>query len=88
MFCVGACLGSVIAGPLGSNPVLLAALGYVAVFGAAANAPIAFTVLGAELFGPRSLLLFALANLVAFLLSGHASIYHRPSAMAVEPAMS
>ena len=75
LFCVGATLGNVLAGPLGGSAPLLAALGYVSVFGAAANTPIAFTVLGAELFGSNALVLFAVANVVAYLVSGRRSVY-------------
>ncbi len=52
LFFVGATLGNVMSGPMGVPMSWLAALGFVAVFGAAAKAPLASTVMAVELFGP------------------------------------
>jgi len=77
LFCVGACLGNVLAGPLGMDRRTLAALGFVAVYAAASNTPLTGMVLAAELFGGRGLVLFAVVNLVAYQSSGHRSVYGR-----------
>ena len=77
LFCVGACLGNVLAVPLGIDRRTLAALGFVAVYAAASNTPLTGMVLAAELFGGRGLVLFAIVNLVAYQSSGHRSVYGR-----------
>jgi H+/Cl- antiporter ClcA len=51
LFFVGATLGNVLAGPLGLPFPLLAAVGFVSVFGAAARTPLSSTVMAMELFG-------------------------------------
>ncbi|MCA9835161.1 MAG: chloride channel protein [Thermomicrobiales bacterium] len=78
LFVIGATLGAVLAGFLGMPQDTLAALGFVAVFAAAANTPIACVVMGAELFGigGNSIILFGIAVFVAYTISGHHGIYH------------
>jgi H+/Cl- antiporter ClcA len=75
LFCIGATLGSalslVVPLPLG----LLAGLGFVAVFAAAANAPLACTVMAMELFGPGVGAWAGLACACAWICSGHTGIY-------------
>ena len=51
LFVIGGTLGSVLAAPLGLEPMALTALGLVAVFGAAAHVPLACAVMAGELFG-------------------------------------
>ncbi len=75
LFFIGAALGNALAGLLGAPPGLFAALGFVAVFAAAANTPAACILMGIELFGIRYAPLLALACLVAFFFSGRAGIY-------------
>ncbi len=75
LFCIGATLGAALASPLGISPVLVAALGYVAVFGAAANTPIALTIVGIEVFGAGAAPLFLIACGVAYVVSPHQGIY-------------
>jgi H+/Cl- antiporter ClcA len=77
LFCIGACLGSVLAGPLGLPRAVLAAVGMVAVFAAASNTPLACTLLGVELFGGSSLFVFLLATIIATAGSGERSVYER-----------
>ena len=51
-FFLGATLGNAMSGPLGVPMGWLAGLEFVTVFGAAAQAPPASTVMAVELFGP------------------------------------
>ncbi|MFT4036936.1 MAG: chloride channel protein, partial [Thermomicrobiales bacterium] len=76
LFVIGATLGVTLSGPLGIPPATLAALGFVAVFAAAANTPIACVIMGAELFGGGGIILFGVAIFVAYTISGHRGIYH------------
>lgn len=75
LFCIGATLGVALASPLNVYPPLLAALGFVAVFAGAANAPLACTILGIELFGGGAGVPFIVVCVVSFVFSGHRSIY-------------
>jgi H+/Cl- antiporter ClcA len=75
LFFIGAALGHTLAGPLGAPVDLFAGLGFIAVFGAAANTPMACTIMGAELFGTPYLVYFAVGCFVAYYFSGHAGIY-------------
>lgn len=54
---------------------LFAALGFAAVFAGAANAPLACTIMGMEIFGAHHAPLFALACFGAFAVSGKSSLY-------------
>jgi H+/Cl- antiporter ClcA len=54
---------------------LFAALGFLAVFAAATNTPLACTIMGVELFGADHLVYFAIACFVAYAFSGHTGIY-------------
>ena len=75
LFFVGATLGNALA-PLLNLPLpMLAALGFVAVFAAAANTPIACTLMAMELFGADIGVFAALACSVSYLFSGNTSIY-------------
>jgi H+/Cl- antiporter ClcA len=75
LFVVGATAGSALAGPLGLEPGLLAAVGFVAVFAGAARTPLACTIMGAELFGMGATVLMATACLVSFGCSTRRGIY-------------
>ncbi|MGV3709277.1 MAG: voltage-gated chloride channel family protein [Gemmatimonas sp.] len=75
LFFVGASLGNVMSGLVHAPLPLMAALGFVAVFGAAANVPIACTVMGMELFGADAGFYFLAACLLAYLTSGKQSVY-------------
>ncbi|MFM7063703.1 MAG: chloride channel protein [Actinomycetes bacterium] len=76
LFVIGATLGATLAGVLDVPVPFLAALGFVAVFGAAANTPLACTVMGVELFGVGSVPYLLVACLVAYTVSPHQGIYH------------
>lgn len=74
-FFVGATFGCLVGPFLGLDPGLAAAVALVATFCATTNCPFASIVLGVELFGAQSMLLFALACAVSYLLSGQYSLY-------------
>lgn len=76
LFVIGATLGVTLSGPLGLSPDFLAALGFIAVFAAAANTPIACVIMGAELFSTSGIIYFGIAVFVAYTISGHRGIYH------------
>ncbi len=76
LFVIGATLGVTLSGPLGLEPDMLAALGFVAVFAAAANTPIACVIMGAEIFGGSGIVFFGIAVFVAYTISGDRGIYH------------
>jgi H+/Cl- antiporter ClcA len=75
LFFIGAALGNCLAGVLNAPPDLFAALGFVAVFGAASNTPIASTIMGLELFGVSDGVFIAAACIIAYCASGHRGIY-------------
>ncbi len=82
-FFVGATAGSAFARVLGRDPGLYSALGLVGVLAAAANTPIAATVMAAELFGGETAALAGVACVVAFMAGGHRSLY--PSQILARP---
>lgn len=75
-FFVGSTLGCFVASLLGFSPAVGAAVGLVGVFCAVTNAPLASFMLSVELFGSEYLPLIAVGAAVAFMLSGHCSLYH------------
>ena len=75
-FFVGATMGCTLAGLIGMPPALGAALGLIGMFSGITNAPIAAIIMSVELFGAEYLPLFGIAAAVAFMLSGHFSLYH------------
>ena len=77
LFVIGAALGAALATPLGIDPKLLAAVGFVTVYATAARAPIACAVMGMEVFGTSAWWVFVLATVVASFVGGHRSIYPR-----------
>ncbi|MEO7933480.1 MAG: DUF190 domain-containing protein [Chthoniobacterales bacterium] len=75
LFFIGAALGNALAGLLGAPPDLFAGLGFVAIFAGATNTPLACTLMGIELFGATHGVYLATACFLAYLFSGHSSIY-------------
>lgn len=75
LFFIGATLGNTLATISGAPVDLFAALGFIAVFAAATNTPIACTLMGAELFGAGNIFYFAVACFTAYYFSGHTGIY-------------
>jgi H+/Cl- antiporter ClcA len=75
LFFVGATLGAVLARVLGLPIELGAGVGLAAVFGAAANTPIALSIMAVELLGGNAMPHVLIVAVLAFLLSGHRGIY-------------
>lgn len=75
LFFIGATLGNTLATSLGAPIDLMAALGFVCVFCAAAHTPLAGVVLGVELFGPKCAPLFLISCFVANFCCGSAQLY-------------
>ncbi len=75
LFFIGATLGSVVARSLGLPIALGASVGLAAVFGAAANTPIALSIMAVELFGGFVFPHVVIVSALAYLLSGHRGIY-------------
>lgn len=75
LFFIGATLGSVLARLLGLPIELGAGLGVAAVFGAAANTPVALSIMAVELVGSAAFPHVMIVAAIAFLLSGHRGIY-------------
>lgn len=75
LFDIGAATGGYLAQLLRVSPALLAALGYVCVFGNAANVPLTTIVMGLELFGLAPLPYFIIAAVIGYYVTGHHSIY-------------
>jgi len=75
LFFIGATLGNTLSLILALPAPLLAGMGFVAVFGGAANTPIASTLMGIELFGLESGVFIAIACVMSYVFSGHAGIY-------------
>ncbi len=75
LFFVGAALGNVLGRALGVPIDLAAGVGMAAVFGAAANTPIALSIMAVELLGPAVTPHVVLVSVVAYLMSGHRGIY-------------
>jgi len=75
LFFVGATLGNVLARTLGLPIPLGACVGLAAMFGCAANTPIALSIMAVELFGAHALPHVVLVSVISFLLAGGRSIY-------------
>src|SRR6201996_559940 len=75
LFFIGAALGNALAALFGAPSDLFAGLGFVAVFAGATNTPLACMIMGIELFGSLHAVYLAVACFVAYLCSGHSSIY-------------
>ena len=75
LFFIGAALGNALAVILGAPTDLFAGLGFVAVFAGATNTPLACMIMGIELFGATHTVYLAVACFLAYICSGHTSIY-------------
>lgn len=75
LFFIGAALGNVLARLLGLPVDLGAAVGMAALFAAAANTPLALSIMAVELAGASVLPHVAIVSAVAYLLTGHRGIY-------------
>ncbi len=75
LFCVGSCLGAAMAGPLQVSPLVLAPLGFLAVFAAASHTPMTCSILAIEIFGWSVAAPAVLACVVASAVCGCRSVY-------------
>ncbi|WP_159592100.1 chloride channel protein [Streptococcus halichoeri] len=75
LFAIGASLGVLLAPHLGLPVVLVAALGYTAVFGSATNTVVTPIIIGYEVFGPHQLPAFFLVCVVAYVVDRRQTIY-------------
>jgi H+/Cl- antiporter ClcA len=72
---VGAALGNALAQLLGLPLPLGAGVGMAAVFAAASNTPLALSIMAVELLGPSVFPHVVIVAVLAYLLTGHRSIY-------------
>jgi H+/Cl- antiporter ClcA len=77
LFFIGAALGNSLGYFIPLPTGLLAGMGFVAVFAGATNTPLACSIMAIELFGSDCGVYVAIACVVAYLFSGHSSIYGR-----------
>jgi len=75
LFVIGALLGAALAPIFGLPVPFIAAIGFISVFAAASNTPIASTLMGIELFGPGFIGPMVITCIVAYFLVGHRGIY-------------
>jgi H+/Cl- antiporter ClcA len=75
LFFVGAALGNLLAGLLGLPLALGAGVGMAAVFAASANTPLALSIMALELLGVEVFPHVVVVCVLAYLLTGHRSIY-------------
>jgi H+/Cl- antiporter ClcA len=75
LFFIGATLGAVLGKLLGIPVALAAGVGLASVFAAAANTPIALSIMAVELVGANVLPHVAIVSVVAYLLTGNRGIY-------------
>jgi H+/Cl- antiporter ClcA len=75
LFFVGAALGNVLGRLLGLPLDLAAGIGLASVFGAAANTPLALSIMAVELLGSGVFPHVVVVAVVAYIASGHRSIY-------------
>lgn len=75
LFGIGASLGGLIGQWTQIEPSLLAAMGFIAVFGCAANTPLTTVILGIELFGIQAWPFYLVASVISYGVSGHHGIY-------------
>ncbi len=72
---IGATFGAVVGPVMGMDPTIAAAIAMVAMFCAVVNCPMASLALSVELFSGGSIILFATALAVSFMLSGYYGLY-------------
>ena len=75
LFTIGATLGSTLAQIFHVSIPFLAGLGFIGVFAAASNTPVACFVMGLELFGSGALPYLFLTCVISYLFSGNQGIY-------------
>ena len=74
-FFIGSTFGCVMGSMLGMDSGFAAAIGFVALFCGVVNCPVASIILSVEVFGADSILFFAIACAVSYMMSGHFGLY-------------
>ncbi len=74
-FFIGSTFGCSVAPLLGLNPVLGAAIGFIALFCSCVNCPLASLFLAIEVFGGQGIGVFLLVCAISFMMSGNFSLY-------------
>lgn len=74
-FFIGSTFGCVMGSLLGINPAFAAAVGFVALFCAVVNCPIASLILAIEVFGFADIGILALVIAIVYMMSGKESLY-------------
>ncbi|MBR5155272.1 MAG: chloride channel protein [Clostridia bacterium] len=80
-FFIGSTFGCMASGFLGLNKSIGAPLGFVALFAGMTKCPIAAFLLALEVFGIKGMLYFAIAVVVAYMLSGRFGLYENTNKM-------
>lgn len=75
LFIIGSTLGNALSPVFNLPMTFLAALGFIAVFCGATNAPITCLILSIEVFGSDSMIYMFIACLVSYLFSGYSGVY-------------
>lgn len=75
IFFIGATTGNILAHLLDANVALFAALGFVSLLSGTTNAPIAATILAAELFGIEVAHFAAVTSIISYLISSQKSVF-------------
>ncbi len=75
IFFVGATSGVLVGHIIGDNVALFAALGFVSVLAGTTNSPIASIIMAVELFGTQISHYVAVSVVIAFLITGHRSVF-------------
>lgn len=75
LFAIGASLGLILGQVLGLPLVLVAALGYLSVFGSATNTFLAPIFIGIEVFGPQNVMAYVIVMAFAYMVNRKQSIY-------------
>ena len=75
VFYVGATSGVLFGHIMGDNVALFAALGFVSVLAGTTNSPIASIIMAVELFGTQISHYAAISVVIAFLITGHRSVF-------------
>jgi len=76
IFYVGATIGATFGHFVGNHISLFAALGFVSVLAGTTNTPIASIIMAVELFGTNMANYAALSVVIAFLITGHRSVFN------------
>jgi H+/Cl- antiporter ClcA len=74
-FFVGATMGNAVAAIIGVSPSIGAAIGFISVFAAVTNCPVAAIILSAELFGSEGLFFFGTSIIISYMFAIYDGLY-------------